>query len=189
MLFGVRFRRTFNPRIALKLYGPKIPAIAQEVVRALLSGKHIELEEPAAQKEVIADVESVLKGYLDTERSVDDKTRDLLERTNRGPNEFPRVREQLAQQAGIKTGDETLDYLLDQVVSILMHSSHVDEVFAEDLVLRKTMAPIFKKHMSADNELDAEVRGQIRHVKEGTSQWDIEYTRALELAKRKRGLG
>ena len=71
---------------------------------------------------------------------------------------------------------------------MLMHSAHVDEVFSEDVVLRRKMAPIFKKHMGADSELEAEVRGQLRHVKEGTSQWDIEYARVLEATKRKRGL-
>ena len=39
----------------------------------------------------------------------------------------------------------------------------------------------------ADSELDAEVRGQLRNLKEGTSQWDIEYARVLEQVKRKRG--
>jgi uncharacterized protein len=82
-----------------------------------------------------------------------------------------------------------LDYLLDQVVAMLMHSSHVEEVYAEDVVLRRHMAPIFKKHMQVDMDVDTEVRAQIKHVKEGTSQWDIEYARALETVKRRRGLG
>lgn len=172
----------------MKLYGPKIQPIAQEVVRTLLAQKHIELEEAAAHKEVVADIESVLRNYLDTEKKVDEKTRDLLERTGRGPNEFPKVRLQIAEHEGIKVGEETLDFLLDQVVEMLMHSSHVDEVYAEDLVLRRTMAPIFKKQMGVDGELDAEVRMQLKHVKEGTSQWDIEYARQLEATKRKRGL-
>jgi hypothetical protein len=33
------------------------------------------------------------------------------------------------------------------------------------------------------------VRTQLRHLKEGTSQWDIEYGRVLAAVKRKRGLG
>ena len=53
---------------------------------------------------------------------VDEKTRDLLQRTGRGTNEFGKVREQIAEHQGIKVGDETLDYLLDQVVAMLMHS-------------------------------------------------------------------
>lgn len=172
----------------MRLYGSKVAPIAQEVVKALLSNKDIELEDAAAQKEVVADVESVLKSYLDTERVVDEKTRDLLQRTNRGPTEFNKVRQQVAEHHGIKVGDETLDHLLDQVVAMLMHSAHVDEVFAEDVELRRRMIPIFKKHMGADAELESEVRAQLKHVKEGTSQWDIEYARVLEAVRRKRGL-
>ncbi|MDB4942742.1 MAG: hypothetical protein JWP97_2276 [Labilithrix sp.] len=173
----------------MRLYNAKVPSIAQEVVRALLSSKDIDLEDAGAQKEVIADVESVLRSYLETERVVDDKTRELLTRTGRSTGEFGRLREQVAQKHGIKVGDETLDYLLDQVVEMLMHSSHVEEVYAEDVALRRRMAPIFKKNMSVDNDVDTEVRAQIKHVREGTSQWDIEYARALEGVKRRRGLG
>lgn len=169
----------------MRLYGAKVAPLAREIVRALVVGQDIET---AAEREVVADIEAVLKSYLDTERVVDDKTRELLQRTGRGTGEFGRVRQQVAEHHGIKVGDESLDYLLDQVVEMLLHSSHVDEVFAEDVALRRRMAPLFKRHMGADTELDAEVRRQIRHVKEGTAQWDIEYTRVLEATRRKRGL-
>lgn len=173
----------------MRLYASKAPAIATEVVRALLSNKDIEVEDAGAQAEVVKDVESVLKSYLDTERIVDEKTRELLQRTNRGQGEFPKVRQQIAEHHGIKVGDETLDYLLDQVVSMLMHSHHVEEVFAEDVELRRRMAPIFKKHMGVDSDIDTEVRAQLKHVKEGTAQWDVEYARVLETVKRRRGVG
>lgn len=169
----------------MRLYGSKVATIAQEVVRTLVSSKDIETE---SQREVVADVEAVLKSYLDTERLVDDKTRELLQRTGRGPSEFGRVRQQIAEHHGIKVGDEALDYLLDQVVEMLMHSSHVEEVFSEDVELRRKMAPIFKRHMGVDADLDAAVRAQLKHVKEGTAQWDVEYARVLEAVKRRRGL-
>jgi uncharacterized protein len=172
----------------MRLYGAKAPTIAQEVVRTLVAAKDIEVEDPNAQREVVADVESVLKSYLDTEKIVDEKTRELLERTGRGQTEFGRVREQIAQTHGIKVGDETLDYLLDQVVEMLMHSNHVDEVYSADVELRRKMAPIFKRHMGADNELDGEVRAQLKHLREGTPQWELEYARVLGAVKRKRGL-
>ncbi|HVJ89756.1 MAG TPA: DUF507 family protein [Labilithrix sp.] len=169
----------------MRLYGAKVTPIAQEVVRALVAAKDIETD---AQREVVADVEAVLKSYLETERTVDDKTRELLQRTGRGTGEFNRVRQQVAEHHGIKVGDDALDYLLDQVVEMLLHSNHVEEVFAEDVQLRRRMAPIFKRYMAADTELDAEVRAQLKHVKEGTAQWDIEYARVTDAVKRRRGL-
>jgi hypothetical protein len=50
------------------------------------------------------------------------------------------------------------------------------------------MAPVFKKHMAVDATLDAEVRAQLRHAREGTREWEIEYARVLEQVKRKKGL-
>ena len=169
----------------MRLYSAKVPAIAGEVVRCLVAAGDIEAEVP---HEVEADVEAVLSNYLAIEREVNDRTKDLLERTGRPQTEYNRLREQVAEQKGIKIGDEMLDYLLDQVVEIFHHSSHVDEIYPEDVVLRRKMAPIFKKHMAIEDAIDADVRAQLKHVKEGTRTWEIEYARAMDMVKRKRGL-
>ncbi len=168
----------------MKLFASKVTPIAQESVRALLAAGEIEAESP---KEVEADVESVLKHYLTQEREVNERTKDLLEKTGRGTGDFGRVRVQVAETAGIKVGDEMLDYLLDQVVEMFQNSHHVDEIYGEDVALRRRMAPVFKKHM-ADDDLDAEVRAQLRHVREGDRTWDTEYARALDQVKRKKGM-
>jgi hypothetical protein len=85
-------------------------------------------------------------------------------------------------------GDESLDYLLDQVVEMLMHSQNVDEVYVADVDLRRRMTPAFKKHMAVDDGLDGDVRAQLKHLREGTSQWEVEYARVLEGIKRRKGL-
>jgi hypothetical protein len=169
----------------MRLYSGKIPSISAEIVRALLTSNDIEAESP---KQVEADVAAVLTQYLADEREVNDRAKDLLERTGKPNTEYSRLRQLVAEEKGIKVGDDALDYLLDQVVEMLMHSSHVDEVYVEDVELRRKMAPIFKKHMAIDSAIDTEVRAQIRHVREGTREWEIEYGRTLEQVKRKKGL-
>ena len=169
----------------MRLYSGKVPAISTEVVRGLLAAKDIEAESP---KEVEADVSAVLNQYLSDEREVNERAKDVLERTGKSQNDFQRVRALVADEKGIKVGDETLDYLLDQVVEMLMHSNNVEEVFASDVDLRRRMAPVFKKHMAVDSALDTEVRAQLRHVKEGTREWEVEYARVLEQVKRRKGL-
>jgi hypothetical protein len=169
----------------MRLYSGKVPAIAAEAVRALLASKDIEAESP---KEVEADMAAVLNQYLADEREVNERAKDVLERTGKSQSEYARVRTLVADEKGIKVGDETLDYLLDQAVEMLMHSHHVDEVYVEDVELRRKMAPVFKKHMAVDSALDAEVRAQLRHVREGTREWEVEYARVLEQVKRKKGL-
>jgi hypothetical protein len=169
----------------MRLYSGKTPAISTEVVRALLASKDIEAETP---KEVEADIASVLNQYLSDEREVNDRAKDVLERTGKPQSEYARVRALVAEEKGIKVGDDALDYLLDQVVEMLMHSNNVDEVFVEDIELRRKMAPIFKKHMAVDSAIDTEVRAQLRHVREGTREWEVEYNRVLEQVKRKKGV-
>jgi hypothetical protein len=169
----------------MRLYASHTSKIAQETVRALLAAGQVEAEHPT---EVVRDLESVMKSYLDTEREVNDRTRELLARTGRGQNEYGKVRQQIAESKGIKVGDEMLDYLLDQVVEMLMHSGNVDEVYAQDVELRRAMIPIFKKYMLEDETLEAEVRAQLKHVKEGTREWDVEHARVLEQVRRKKGL-
>jgi hypothetical protein len=169
----------------MRLFAGRVSPISQEVVKVLISSGDIEAEHPT---EVVLDVEAVLKNYLQMEKDVNDQTRELLERTNRSGEQYNRVREQIADSKGIKVGEETLDYLLDQVVEMFGHSRNVDEIYAQDVELRRKMAPIFKKFMGEDEKLDAEVRANLKHVKEGTSAWDIEYGRMVEIVKRKRGL-
>jgi hypothetical protein len=169
----------------MRLYSGKIPAIATEVVRALLAANDIESESP---RQVEADVASVLTQYLGDEREVNDRAKAILERTGKPQSEYPRVRELAAAEKGIKVGDEALDYLLDQVVEMLMHSNYVEEVYVEDVELRRKMAVVFKKHMAADSKVDAEVRAQLKHVKEGTRQWEVEYARVLDQVRRIKGL-
>src|SRR3984957_9225565 len=168
----------------MRLYSGKVSAIATEVVRALLASNDIEAETP---KEVEADIAAVLNQYLADERGVNERAKDVLERTGKPQTDYQRVRALVADEKGIKVGDETLDYLLDQVVEMLMHSGNVDEVYVEDLDLRRRMAPVFKRHMAVDASLDGDVRAQLKHVREGTREWEIEYARVLEQVKRRKG--
>jgi hypothetical protein len=169
----------------MRLYSGKVSAIATEVVRALASSNDIEAESP---KEVEADVAAVLNQYLSDEREVNERAKDVLQKTGKPQSEYGRVRQLVAAEKGIKVDDEMLDYLLDQVVEMLMHSNNVDEVFVEDVDLRRRMAPVFKKHMAVDDAMDQEVRGKLRHLREGTREWDVEYARVLEQVRRTRGV-
>jgi hypothetical protein len=169
----------------MRLYSGKVPAIAAEVVRSLLASNDIEAERP---KEVEADIVAVLNQYLADEREVNERAKDVLERTGKAQGDYQRVRKLVADEKGIKVGDDTLDYLLDQVVEMLMHSGNVDEVFVEDVDLRRKMAPTFKKHMAVDSSLDEDVRAQLKHVREGSREWEVEYARVLEQVKRRKGL-
>ncbi len=169
----------------MRLYAGKTSTIAAEIVRTLLDGNDIETESP---KNVEADLVSVLQSYIDAEREVTEKAKDLMQSRGLAQSEFNRMRRLVAEQHKISIGDEMLDYLLDQLVSMLMHSSCVDEVFSEDVVLRRKMVPILKRHMAVDEEVERETRARLKNVEEGTRTWEIEYRRVMEEIRRRKGL-
>ena len=75
-----------------------------------------------------------------------------------------------------------------QMIESFMQSMHVEEIFAEDSVLRKKMVDILKKHMTVDDEVDAEVRRRIKNLEEGTATWEVEYQKALDQIRKNRKL-
>jgi hypothetical protein len=169
----------------MRLYSGKVPTIAGEIVRALTEAGDIEAEKV---HEVDLDVQAVLNNYLAIEREATEKAKELIDARGLPQGEFARMKKLAAEQKGIKVGDEILDHLLDQIVEILMHSNNVDEVFAEDVVMRKRMVPILKRHMALDDEIDQEVRGHMKHMSEGTRTWEIEYARIKDEIKRRKGV-
>ena len=169
----------------MRLYAGRVGPIATEIVRLLLDGSDIEAERP---NEVQADIEAVLHQYIRTEKEAADKARDAVQSRGLPQTEVGRMRKLAAEQMGIKIGDESIDYLLDQILEILMHSANVDEIFAPDVELRRKMAPILKKHMAVDEDLEREVRGKLKHVEEGSRTWEVEYARMMEEIRRRKGL-
>jgi uncharacterized protein len=169
----------------MRLYAGRVGPIAADIVRVLLDSKDIEAEKPA---EVQHDIEAVLNQYLRTEKEASDKARDALQARGLPTSDFTRMKKLAAEQMGIKVGDDVIDYLLDQILEILMHSANVEEIFAADVELRRKMAPILKKQMAIDEEVEREVRGKLKHVQEGSRTWEVEYARIMEDIRRRKGL-
>jgi hypothetical protein len=169
----------------MRLHAPRVPQIAHEMVTALVKGKDIETEAP---KEVQADIEAVLSQYVRDEQAVQEKAKDMMAARGLSQNEFPRLRKLVADEKRIKLGDDAIDYLLDQLVEMLMHSANVEEVFSEDYELRRKMRDPLRKQLAEEQALEAEIRGHLRHVQEGTGLWEVEYRRMMEEIKRRKGL-
>jgi len=169
----------------MRLHAPKITQLSREILDALISNRDIET---AAPEEVRRDIESVLNQYLTDEAQVTERAKEILAARGLPPNELGRIRRLVAEERKIQIGDETIDYLLDQLAEILMHSTSVDEVWAEDFELRRHMRDPLRKHATLDDQLQAEVRGKLKHVQEGTALWEVEYRRMMEDMRRRKGL-
>lgn len=169
----------------MRLYSGKVKPLSEEITRTLVAGKAIEV---VTNSEVVKDLESVFNGYLTADKEASDRAKHLLDVRNLPQSDFSKLKRLAAEQKGIKTGEEMFDYLLDQCIEMLMHSGNVDEVYAEDHELRRQMRPVLRKYLEVDEAIEAEVRGKLKHVSEGTQTWEIEYQRVMSEIQRRKGL-
>lgn len=161
----------------------KLPGLASAIVRSLVDNQLIETDSP---QEVQADVVAVLEQYVRDEQQLSVRARDLAAGRGGSPAEQSRIRRELARQQGIGVGDDTIDYLLAQLVEMLMHSGNVEEIYAEDHQLKLAMRTPLRKEQAAADQLDEVVRKRLKHVEEGSSQWEIEYQRMREEVTRRK---
>jgi hypothetical protein len=169
----------------MRLHSAKVPQIAAEMVKSLVSGGDIETE---ASKEVELDVQAVLNQYVRDEHEISEQAKSLLAARGLPQTDYARIRKLVADERKVKLGDDAIDYLLDQLIEMLMHSANVDEIFAEDYQMRKKLREPLRRQLTEEDELQTEVRNQLKHVKEGSQVWEVEYRRMMEEIKRRKGL-
>ncbi len=172
----------------MRLYPSKISTIVQEMVRTLIERELIEVD--AAQvKEVELDVESVLKEYVRADRSLTDEAKDLAVERGLDYSAHQKIKRQLAERRKFGIYEDAVSYLSNQIIETLLHTGHVEEVYAEDRELRAAIAPVLKKHMSDADPLDEEVRKHLKNLEEGTQDWEIRYQQTMERLRRIRSGG
>lgn len=169
----------------MKLYRAKIELIARELIDRLVREGDIEVNNHA---EAEVDIQSVLKEYLRLDREITEEAKDALAARKLSYGQFGKIKRLLAEQKGLGLGEESIGWMCSQILETFMQSTFVDEVFSSDSDLRRKMRDILRKHMTVDEELDAEVRQRIRNLEEGTNTWDVEYGKVMEQIRRKRGL-
>ena len=171
----------------MRLYPKVIPTIARETVQRLMQDGDIEVETlRIADAEM--DMSAIMREYLANEERVRQATREALERRGYDHSKFNQVMREMAEVRGFKTGDDGIDYIINQMIEFLLISRNVEEVFAEDNTLRKKIFEVMKKHLDVDEEIEREARARLKHLQEGTPAWDVEYAKTLEQIRRARGL-
>ena len=169
----------------MRLYSGKIGPIVDDLVRELTAQNDIEVEDDG---EVRMDLEAVLKEFVRRERQLIDESKDRMQREGLGYSKLGKMRQRVAKELGFPQQDETLPYLIEQLLNMLFHSNNVAEIYADDATLRKKMTPILRRHMEVESGLDAEVRSKIKNLQEGTAAFEVEYAKVMDQIKHKRGL-
>jgi len=163
----------------------RVADVARQMVQSLTADGDIETAVP---REVQLDLEAVINEYLRTEGELMVRARETVESRGLSQKDYGRVLRTLADQKKVKIGEEALDYVLGQLLEMLLNSSNVEEVYAEDHVLRRKLREPLRKEGNTDEKLDKEVRSQLKHVQEGTSLWEVEYQRMMADIRRRRGV-
>jgi hypothetical protein len=169
----------------MRLYSGKIGPIVDDLVRELTAQNDIEVEDDI---EVRMDLEAVLREFVRRERQLIEESKDRMQREGLGYGKLGKMRQRVAKEMGFPQQDETLPYLIDQLLNMLFHSNNVAEIYADDSTLRKKMTPILRRHMEVESGLDAEVRSKIKNLQEGTAAFEVEYAKVMDQIKHKRGL-
>lgn len=171
----------------MKLYSKAIQAIARDIIATLMADGDIEVE-TLRIADAEQDMAAVMKEYLAAEERVNQATREALERRGYDHSRFHQVKREMADVRGFKMGDEGIDFMINQMLEFLLISRNVEEVYAEDPVMRKKVYAAFKRHLEVDDDIDREARGRLKHLAEGTQAWEIEYQKAVEAIRRNKGL-
>ena len=61
---------------------------------------------------------------------ISERAKEVLAARGLPQSDYSRLKKLAADERKIKLGDEAIDYLLDQLVEMLMHSANVDEIFS-----------------------------------------------------------
>lgn len=165
----------------------RVNDVAREMLQLLQREGNIETAMP---REVLLDLEAVLNQYLKMEQELMQKARQTLESRGLPNRDFGRVLHSLAEQRGVKVGEEAIDYVLDQLLEMLLNSSNVEEIYAEDHELRRHLRVPLRKMTEIREKADKESGPQPAKVAvvEAVPAWELEYQRMLEDIRRRRGL-
>jgi hypothetical protein len=171
----------------MRLYPKVIPIVSRESIQKLTQEGDIEVE-PMRVADAEMDLSAIMREYLANEERVNQATREALERRGYDQSKFNQVKREMADVRGFKMGDEGIEYVINQMIEFLLISRNVEEVFSPDNVLRQKIFSVMKKHLDVDDEIDREARARLKHLQEGTSAFDIEYSKTIEQIRRARGL-
>jgi hypothetical protein len=171
----------------MRIYPKVIPIISREIVHRLTADGDIEVE-PMRIADAEMDMSAIMREYLANEERVNQATREALERRGYDASKFNQVKREMADVRGFKMGDEGIEYVINQMIEFLLISRNVEEVYAQDNILRQKIHQVMKKHLDIDEEIDKEARARLKHLQEGTSAFDIEYNKTIEQIRRARGL-
>jgi hypothetical protein len=171
----------------MKIYRVKIPEIAHAMIDQLTAQEVLEVS-PQNRPEAELDLVAILEEYVRRDSELREKVRERMADHSVPYDQYGRVRSQMADEWRHPTGDDVERFLARQFIEIFMMSRFVDEVFASDKDLYKTVVGILRTFHVDERALRDEAREQILNIPEGTVDYEIALSKALREVKKRHGL-
>lgn len=171
----------------MRLHKNVVPNMARDIVTALVDNGDIEVGEDTIRA-AEQDFEAILAEYQRRESELHEFARELLISRGWSASRYSEARRLAAAARKLPVDDEGLDYVINQMLEFMMISKNIDEVFAEDHVMRKRIADVIRGYLKLDQEVDEEVRKRLKNLEEGTRDWEVAYRKTLEEVRRAKGL-
>ncbi len=171
----------------MKLYRAKVPAIAALVIERLSHSGAIEVmaeNRAEAEKDLVA----IMEAFLGRDGQLRAAVKDRMSSHNIPYERFGRTRNQLAEEWGHPLGEDVEKFLARQMVENFMITNFVEEVYAEDKDLYKSILEILKENDVDEDALREEAKGKIKNVREGTVDYEVALQRAMRDVKKRHGL-
>lgn len=171
----------------MKIYKGQAHQIAVEIANTLIKEEAVDVEQSEID-EFYLDIESVFRAYIDTDKQIYEEAQEMVQKRRLDFSSFHKIQREIAKKYNFALGEDAIDWITDQLIEMLFHTSHVEEIWADNNDIRRITRPIILKHTNIDSEVDAEVRKKIKNLSEGSMAWDVKYQQVLEDIRRKRGL-
>ncbi len=171
----------------MRIYPKLIPAMARDIVQVLTKDGDIEVL-PESMDAAREDFASIIRQYQVQEENITGDAKTLLIRRNWPRSKLAEAKRIVAAQRRFPVGDDGVDFIINQMLEFMFMTSNIEEVYAQDHTMRKKIVTVLRKYFKIDEEVDKEVRSKLKHLQEGTSDWEIQYKRVLEQVRRRKGL-
>lgn len=171
----------------MKLYRLKIPEVARDVIKALNDSGMIEVSTPNVP-EAEKDLEAIMEEYLRRDNDFRNAVKNRMASLRLPHDTYSRVRREMSAEWNHPTGKYVESFLARQFIESFMVSKFVDEVYEEDKFLIKKIKQVLIGHNVDESEIADEAKEKIKNIAEGTIDYEIALSNAIEEVKRRKGL-
>ncbi len=171
----------------MRIYRKKILPISEDVVNDLVEGGDIEIDEEQ-REELVLDVEAIIKEYLRMDEDINNKARDIITKRGLSYSEFGKAKRLIADELEFESGDKGIFWIANQIIECFMYNDRVEEVYSIDRELRIKIAAAFDRHLGIEEQVQKEVADRLKHLEEGSPEYEIEHQKLYQQIARRKGL-